>query len=271
MTTLVLTLFTTLGFFLIIAGFRLLGLVAAFTGGVLGWCLGGFLHDSLVTEWPPTLCAATASVIGAAIAALFVRPAVALGFGVAGTIIGLLLGGVLVERGIAPTAPLATSTPALKIDREPLPAASVRAARSGLAQSILTILDDAIPTAEPSARLTTLAGAGSRIATLVKSRWKLVPQATQTFLTAMTGGGAIVGLGIGLLFSRWALAGASSALGSLLLLGCGMPVLESLVPSFRCPESASAWLFLGAATTLAGWAFQMRRVQERTESPTPAS
>lgn len=266
MTTLVLSLFSTLGFFLIVAGVHLLGLVAAFTGGVLGWCLGGFLHDSLVPEWSPTLCAATACVIGAALAALFIRPAVALGFGVAGTLIGLLLGAVLVERGIAPTAPLETATPALTTEREPPPAASLRAARSGLAQSILAIVDDALPTAEPTAQIARLAGAGTRIATLVKSRWSIVPQATQTFLLAMTAGGAIIGLGIGVLFSRWALAGASSALGSLLLLGCGMPVLESLVPQFRCPESAAAWLFLGAATTLAGWAFQMRRVQARKES-----
>lgn len=271
MTTLVLSLFTTLGFFLIVAGVRLMGLVAAFTGGVIGWCLGGFLHDSLVPEWSPTLCAATACVMGAALAALFIRPAVALGFGVTGTIIGLLLGAVLVERGIAPTAPIATETQVLMSDREPPPAASLRAARSGLAQSILAIVDDAIPTAQPTARLTRLAGAGTRIATLVKSRWSLVPAATRTFLMAMVGGGAVVGLGLGLLFSRWALAGASSALGSLLLLGCGMSVLESLVPQFRSPESVAAWLFLGAATTVAGWAFQMRRVQARDEPSKSAS
>lgn len=270
MTTLVLSLFAALGFFLIIAGIRLLGLVAAFTGGVLGWCLGGFLHDSLVPAWSPTLCAATACVIGAATAALFIRPGVAIGFGVVGTIIGLLLGGMLVERGITPTAPLLRETTALMSDREAPPAASVRAARSGLAQAILTIVDDARPTAEPTARFTQLAGAGSRIATLVKSRWRLVPEATQTFLTAMTAGGAIIGLGIGLLFARWALAGASSALGSLLFLGCGMPLLESLVAGFRCPDSAAAWVFLGAATTLSGWAFQMRRIQERAAPATPA-
>ncbi len=271
MTTLVLSLLTLLGFFLITAGVRLLGLVAAFTGGTLGWCLGGFMHDSFVPEWSAALCAASCAVIGAATAALFIRPAVALGFGVVGTILGLLLGGVLVERGIAPTAPLPVASAVSDRASEAPPAASVRAARSGLAQAVLTIIDDARDDGASDARLTRLAGAGGRIGTLIQTRWNLVPQATQTFLVAMTAGSAIIGLGVGLCFARWAIAGASSALGSLLLLGCGLPLLESLVPAFRCPESVAAWLCLGAATTLSGWAFQMRRVQQRSESTTKAS
>lgn len=274
MTTLILALFAALGFFLLIAGVRLIGLIAAFTGGVLGWCLGGFFHDAMVPQWSPALCAATASVACAATAALFVRPAVAIGFGAAGTIIGLLFGGLLVERGIAPTAPLTapvtsgdTVNPAL---HETTPAASVRAARSGLTDSIITILGEVRPQGDTMGSLSHLAGAGGRIGTQVKSRWELVPPATQTFLFATTAGGAIMGFGLGILFSRWALAGAASTLGSLLLLGCGMPLIETILPSFRSPESPAAWFFLGGATTLAGWAFQMRRVQAQQESPPPA-
>lgn len=284
MTMLLLALFASLGLLLLIAGVRLIGLIAALTGGVLGWCLGGVVHDTVVPEWSPALCAATASVAFAAIAALFVRPAVAIGFGVAGTLIGLLFGGLLVERGIAPTAqiPLVPATGVL--DNEATPAASVRSARSGLTAAIVTILGesriastpprsetstDSHATATTSATtdtLSRLAGLGSRTTALIKSRWALVPQATQTFLFATTACGAIMGFALGILFSRWALAGAAATLGSLLLLGCGMPLLEMIVPSFRCPESPAAWLFIGGATTLAGWAFQMRRVQSAKQS-----
>ena len=268
MSTLILALFAALGFFLLIAGVRLIGLIAAFTGGVLGWCLGGFIHDAIIPEWSPALCAATAAVACAALAALFVRPAVAVGFGFAGTIIGLLFGGLLVERGIAPTAPV-TSTSSASTSHEATPAASVRAARSGFTDSVISILGETRAQGDSTENFARLAGAGGRIAALVKSRWELVPSATQTFLFAVTAGGAIMGLGLGIFFGRWALAGAASTLGSLLLLGCGMPLIETIVPSFRCPESPAAWLFLGGATTLAGWAFQMRRVQTKQEAPPP--
>ena len=132
MSTLILALFAALGFFLLIAGVQLVGLIAAFTGGVLGWCIGGFIHDSFVPEWSPAICAATASVGCAALAALFVRPAVAVGFAAAGTIIGLLFAGLLVERGIAPTAPLPSAKSSANVTQEATPSASVRAARSGL-------------------------------------------------------------------------------------------------------------------------------------------
>gem|GEM_PF-721575 len=271
MSLLILSLFTLLGFFLLIAGVRLIALIAAFTGGVIGWCLGGYVHDTLIPEWSAALCAATASVAFAALAALFIRPAVAVGFGIAGTIAGLLFGGLLVERAIAPTAPLpTTSTSAQIASTENQPAASVRAARSGLTESIVSILGETHANADKSDKLTLLAGAGSRVLSQLKDRWSLVPGPTQTFLLAVTAAGAAMGLGLGVLFSRWALAGASAALGSLLFLGCGMPLAETIFANFRCPNSPAAWLFLGGATTLAGWAFQMRRVQTRKEAPQSA-
>lgn len=273
MSTLILALFAALGFFLLIAGVQLVGLIAAFTGGVLGWCLGGFIHDSFVPEWSPAICAATASVGCAALAALFVRPAVAVGFAAAGTIIGLLFAGLLVERGIAPTAPLPSAKSSANATQEPTPSASVRAARSGLTDSILSIIGESRHQSageDPTGSIARLAGAGGRIAAQIKSRWDLVPPATQTFLFAVTAGGAVMGFGLGIFFARWALAGAAATLGSLLFLGCGMPLMETIVPSFHCPESPTAWIFLGGATTLAGWAFQMRRVQAQKEAPSPA-
>ena len=273
MSTLILALFAALGFFLLIAGVQLVGLIAAFTGGVLGWCLGGFIHDSIVPEWSPAICAATASVGCAALAALFVRPAVAVGFAAAGTIIGLLFAGLLVERGIAPTAPLPSAKSSTNATQEVTPSASVRAARSGLTDSILSIVGESRHQSageDTNGSIARLAGAGGRIAAQIKSRWDLVPPATQTFLFAVTAGGAVMGFGLGIFFARWALAGAAATLGSLLFLGCGMPLMETIVPSFHCPDSPTAWIFLGGATTLAGWAFQMRRVQAQKEAPSPA-
>ncbi len=261
MTMIVLALLTGLGFLLLIAGVRLLALVAAFTGGALGWCLGGIVHDNVVPEWSPAICAATASVCCAALAALFVKPAVSVGFAVAGTIIGLLFGGLLIERGIAPTAPLST-TPSVTVG-ESSPAASVRAARSGLTEAVTVILGEVRDSPTGVGRAEQFAGAGGRIVALARTRWAIVPAATRTFLLATTAAGGVMGLVLGLFFSRWATAGAASMLGSILFLGCGLPLTETLIPSVRCPESPAAWLLLGAATTLSGWAFQMRRSEAK--------
>ncbi|MSQ90123.1 MAG: hypothetical protein EXS01_01845 [Phycisphaerales bacterium] len=271
MTTLILALLAALGLCLVIAGVRLTGLVAAFCGGTLGWCLGGLIHANLIPEWSPAICATAASVACAALAALFVRPAVAVGFAVAGSIIGALVGGLLVERGIAPTAAPIDATETQIAPRDGAnPAESVRAARSGLSVSMAAILGETKTGGSTAETLAGLAGTGSRIAELAKSRWALLPQPTQSFLAATTGAGAAIGLGLGALFARWALAGASSALGALLLLGCGVPLAESFFPSAPVPKAMAAWILLGAAITLAGWAFQMRRMQVKAESPSTA-
>ncbi|MSR28016.1 MAG: hypothetical protein EXS03_00360 [Phycisphaerales bacterium] len=263
MTNAVLGLLALLGFFLLIAGVRLIGLVAAFTGGTLGWCLGGILHDTLVPGWSPALCAASAAVAGAALAALFIRPAVAVAFAVAGLSLGLILGGVLIERGIAPTAPIQADGGGPPPAPEH-PSSAVRVARSGLLELARTSLGEAQQAGgSPNA----LAGVGGRAWTAVRTRWQSVPGATRTFLLAMAGGGAVLGFGLGVVFSRWALAGASSAVGALLLVGCGLPLGENLTGAYRCPESMAAWLLLLGAVTLSGWAFQMRRVQVRAEVP----
>lgn len=248
-----------------------MGLVAAFTGGTLGWCIGGVFHATLVPQWSPAMCAATMAVALAAVAALFVRPAVAVGFGLAGTIVGLLLGGLLVERGIAPTAPLAGGESPSAV--EPSPSASLRQARSGLSAAMLDILSDAQASAKQananrSDAISTLAGTGARAYTQLRSRWELMPEATRTFLLAVSAAGAAVGFGLGVVFSRWALAGASSVAGSILVLGCGWPLAESFSPALRCSDSAAAWLLLGSAVALSGWAFQMRRVEKR-DHPQP--
>lgn len=265
--TLVLILLCALGFLLVIAGLRLIGLVAAVSGGILGWCLGGVIHGTLIPEWSPAICATVASVACAALAALFIRPAVAVGFGAAGTIIGALIGGILVERGIAPTAPNADADVSPTSQLDSTPAQAVRAARSGFSESMQTILGQTQGGSTPTETLARLAGAGSRIGAVAKSRWDLVPAPTRTFLLASTAAGAIIGFGVGVVFARWALAGASSALGTLLLLACGIPLMEKHAPTIPLPKSTAAWILVGAALTLAGWAFQMRRVQRESEPP----
>ena len=265
MTSLVLGLLALLGFFLLIAGVRLIGLVAAFTGGAIGWCLGGALHQALVPEWSVAACAATAALAGAALGALFIRPAVAVWFAVIGLGLGLLLGGVMVERGITPTAPVvAPSTGATAAPEQP--ATALKAARSGLIDLFGGTVDELQDAHGNPDRFRAFAGIGGRLVAQLKSRWEVIPSATRTFLTAMTLGGAAIGFGIGIVFSTWAVAGASSALGAILLLGCGLPLGATVTGAYRCPQSIAAWLLLIGAFTLGGWAFQMRRFEARKQA-----
>ena len=269
MTLAILGLLALLGFFLLIAGVRLIGLVAAFTGGAIGWCVGGALHQFLVPEWSIALCAATVAVAGAALGALFIRPAVAICGATVGLGLGLTLGTLMVERGITPTAPVATSESVAPTEVQA--SSALKQARSGLQELFGGTLDAVQDSQGHPDQIRVVAGLGARLLVDLKSRWTTVPGATRTFLLAMAVGGATVGLGIGIIFSRWALAGASSALGAILFLGCGLPLGEELTHAYRTPESPRAWLLLLGALTLAGWAFQMRRVEARKNPPEPAA
>ncbi len=266
MTSVVPTLLTVLGVLLLVAGVRLIGLVAAFTGGTIGWCVAGALQGTLAPDLSPALCAASAAVIGASLGALFVRPAVATGFAVFGVVVGLMLGVALVDRGVTGPTSAGGSQPTTAADSE-RPSQAIEHARIdliGLARRTAQGAQRALGETSP---ISALALVGSQAWGELNQAWRRVPSASRTLLMAMAAGGAALGVGVVIVFSRWALAGASSAIGAALVLGCGLPLGSRLTGAYRPPETVGRWLLLMAVLTLSGWAFQMRRVQTRKEVP----
>jgi hypothetical protein len=270
------------GLLLLLAGGRLLLLMVTLAGGAAGWVAGGALCESLVPEWPPALCAATCAVIGAGLAALFLRPAVALLLALAGTVTGLLVAGALIEGGLLPTgrAPYGASPTAAV---EPSAASGVRDARSSALASIERALSGGTDRAAPSrassrpaeqlpppaggpgtraddSAIVTLARAGMQVWRDLSAAWDSVPPQARTLLAASAGAGGIAGLVLGLLFSTSAMSGVSSLVGAMLLCGAGLPLAERISGgAVRAPESPTGWLLLVTALAVAGWAFQAWR------------
>lgn len=266
MASLVLLVLSIIGLVLILGGGRLLPLVAALTGALLGWMLGGVVQAAVLPDWPPLVGAGLSALAGAALGALFVRMAVALGFGAAGAVLFTLLAGLLVERGVAPTQlPMQTNS-VEAVGTQSDAKQSIRDASRGLSGAVWEIVGDARGQSRAEGTIPALAGAGSRLSALVRDRLGSVPGPTRTFLIAATAAGAAIGLGIGLLFARAAHAAAAAVVGAMLLLGCGMPLLEGWFPTLRAPSHPLGWIFLGAALAVAGWAFQMR---PRSQTKTP--
>jgi hypothetical protein len=265
--TLVLFVLAIIGCVLILCGGRLLPLVAALTGALLGWMVGGMIQAMVLPDWPPLVGAGLSALTGAALGALFVRVAVALGFAATGAVLFTLLAGVLVERGLAPTQ--------LPVEAESVKAAetqsqatdSIRTARRGLSGAVLDIVGDARGQSRAEGAIPALAGAGSRLSTLLRERLEGVPRPSRTFLIAATAAGAVIGFGIGLLFARAANAAAAAVVGAMLVLGCGLPLIESVFPSARAPVHPLGWVFLGAALAVGGWAFQMRPAPQNKNEP----
>lgn len=271
--SLVLLVLAVIGCVLILCGGKLLPLVAALTGALLGWMLGGLVQAAVLPDWPPLVGAGLSALAGAALGALFVRVAVALGFAAAGAVLFTLLAGLLVERGIAPTQLPMQADSVVAVGSQTDATQSIRVARRGLSGAVLEIVGDAHGQSRAEGAMPALAGAGSRLVVLVRERLEGVPAPTRTFLIAATAAGAAIGLGVGLLFARAANAAAAAILGAMLLLGCGMPLLESWLPALRAPAHPLGWIFLGAALAVAGWAFQMRpsplpKVQRQDPHPT---
>jgi hypothetical protein len=101
----------------------------------------------------------------------------------------------------------------------------------------------------------------------LRERLEGVPRPSRTFLIAATAAGAVIGFGIGLLFARAANAAAAAVVGAMLVLGCGLPLIESVFPSARAPVHPLGWVFLGAALAVGGWAFQMRPAPQNKNEP----
>jgi len=256
--SLVLLALAIIGFVLILCGGRLLPLVAALTGALLGWMLGGMVQAAVLPDWPPLVGAGLSALAGAALGALFVRVAVALGFAASGAVLFTLLAGLLVERGVAPTQLPMQADSVEAVGTQADAKQSIRAARHGLSGAVWEIVGDARGQSRAEGTIPALAGAGSRLSVLVRERLAAVPGPTRTFLIAATAAGAAIGLGIGLLFARAANAAAAAVVGAMLLLGCGLPLLEGWFPALRAPSHPLGWVFLGAALAVGGWAFQMR-------------
>lgn len=284
------------GLLLLLCGGRLLLLMATVLGGAAGWIAGGALCESLVPEWSPAICAATCAVLGAGLAALFLTPAIALLLAIAGAVGGLLVAGALIERGMVPTgrAPYGSTRTAAV---EPSAASGVRDARSTALAVIERALSGPVAaaataadagqsgTASPSpsvsaaadadpGSLVTLARAGMQVWRELMAAWASVPPQARTLLAASAGAGGVAGLALGLLFSRWAMSGASAIVGAALVCGAGLPLAERISGgAVRAPESPSGWLLLVGAIAVAGWAFQSWRasaVRAAAAASTPA-
>lgn len=268
-----------IGLLLLLCGGRLLLLMVTVAGGAAGWLAGGAACESLVPEWPPALCAATCAVLGAGLAALFLNPAVAVLLALVGASAGILVAGALIERGIVPTgrAPYG-APPAAAVD--PSAATGVREARSTALAAIERALsnrtDSAVRQSDgaPTDSLVTLARAGTQVWRELSSSWKSVPDQARTLLAASAGAGGVAGLVLAMLFSRWAMAGVSALVGSILLCGAGLPLAERISGgAVRAPESPIGWLLLVGAGAAVGWAFQSwrRRASEAAaRAPAPA-
>lgn len=284
------------GLLLLLCGGRLLLLMVTVMGGAAGWLAGGAVCESLVPEWSPAICAATCAVLGAGLAALFLKPTVAFLLAIAGAVAGLLVAGALIERGMVPTgrAPYG-STRAAAV--EPTAASGVRDARStalsvieralsGRASGAATAADSgqsgaASPSpsgstaanADPGS-LVTLARAGMQVWRELSAAWTSVPPQARTLLAASAGAGGVAGLVLGLLFSRWAMSGVSALVGAALLCGAGLPLAERISGgAVRAPESPTGWLLLVGAIAVAGWAYQSWRrspARDAAAGSTPA-
>ena len=289
------------GLLLLLVGGRLLLLMAAVAGGAAGWLAGGAACESLVPEWPPAICAATCGVLGAGLAALFLRPAIALLLAVVGACAGLLVAGALIERGVVPTGRAPYGSPRTAAV-EPTAASGVRDARSSALAAIERALSSrslnraqgpqAAPAASAGAQspgdevaredgaeprevtgtgaLVTLARAGMQVWRELASAWQSVPPQARTLLAASAGAGGVAGLVLGLLFPGWAMSGASAMVGAMLLCGSGLPLAERLSGgAVRAPESPTGWLLLVGALAVAGWGFQAwRRSAARSAAAT---
>jgi hypothetical protein len=284
-----------IGLLLLLAGGRLLLIMVTLAGGAVGWVAGGALCASLVPEWPPALCAATCAVIGAGLAALFLRPAVAMLLALAGTVTGLLVAGALIEGGMLPTGRAPYGAPRTAAV-EPSAASGVRDARSGALAAIERALSgtpavaaptgpqsNPLPEEQPAptgsavnangSSIVTLARAGMQVWRDLSGAWDSVPPQARTLLAASAGAGGVAGLVLGLLFSTWAMSGVSSLVGAMLLCGAGLPLAERVSGgALRAPDSPTGWLLLVTAIAVTGWAFQAwRRRVARTAMTGSAS
>ena len=270
------------GLLLVLFGGRLLLLMVTVAGGAAGWLAGGAVCESLVPEWSPALCAATCAVLGAGLAALFLKPTIAVIMALAGAVAGLLVAGALIERGMVPTGRAPYGSPR-SAAVEPTAARGVRDARSSALAAIERALsgepsgaateappaqpstasapaDGARPPAADSGSLVTLARAGVQAWRELGAAWESVPPQARTLLAASAGAGAAAGLVLGILFSRWATTGVSALVGAGLLCGAGLPLAERMSGgAVRAPESPTGWLLLVAAIAVSGWAFQAWR------------
>lgn len=267
------------GLLLVLFGGRLLLLMVTLAGGAAGWLAGGALCSSLVPEWPPALCAATCAVFGAGLAALFLKPTIAILLAVAGAAAGLLVAGALIERGMVPTGRAPYGSPRAAAV-EPSAASGVRDARSTALAAIERALSTSSARAAPAApaapagatspaapggasagtdsgALITLARAGMQVWRELAHAWESVPPQARTLLAASAGAGGVAGLVMGLLFSRWAISGVAALIGAMMLCGAGLPLAERISGgAVRAPESPTGWLLLVVALAVAGWAFQ---------------
>ena len=267
------------GLMLLLFGGRLLLLMVTLAGGAAGWVAGGALCESLVPEWPPAMCAATGAVLGAGLAALFLKPTIAILLGATGAVAGLLVAGALIERGVVPTGRAPYGSPRAAAV-EPTAASGVRDARSTALAAIERALSGqaraSAPAADgtPSSRapasppgsapagasggaLVTLARAGMQVWRDLAAAWDAVPPQARTLLSASAGAGGVAGLVLGLLFSRWVMSGVAALVGALMLCGAGLPLAERMSGgAVRAPESPTGWLVLASALAVAGWAFQ---------------
>lgn len=267
------------GLLLLLFGGRLLLLMVTLAGGAAGWLAGGAMCESLAPEWSPAICAATCAVLGAGLAALFLKPTIAMLLGVAGATAGLLVAGALIERGMVPTGRAPYGSPRAAAV-EPSAASGVRDARStalaaieralspksaGPAPAAVEARDGAAspsgpgeaPVGTDTGALVTLASAGMQVWRELAQAWDSVPPQARTLLAASAGAGGVAGLVLGLLFSRWAMSGVSALIGAMMLCGAGLPLAERVSGgAVRAPESPTGWLLLAGALAVAGWAFQ---------------
>lgn len=270
------------GLLLLLFGGRLLLLMVTLAGGAAGWLAGGAVCESLVPEWSPAICAATCAVLGAGLAALFLKPTIAILLGAAGATAGLLVAGALIERGMVPTGRAPYGSPRTAAV-EPSAASGVRDAHSTALAAIERALSPKPARSAPSAvaapagaasppapggasadtdggALITLARAGMQTWRELSAAWDSVPPQARTLLAASAGAGGVAGLVLGLLFSTSAMNGVSSVVGAMLLSGAGLPLAEQISGgAVRAPESSTGWLLLVGALAVAGWAFQSFR------------
>lgn len=243
------------GVLLLVAGQRLLPLISAACGALAGWALARSLSMTFVPEWSLLAAGLVGATGGALVGAAALRLMLAAIVGTGGALIFAVGALILVESGFVP-----------------LSAPGAESALDGNTES--TVVD--LPSQSRALRLAGASWARRSVSSGVSAQttwteattaWDATEPTLHTYLLACTVAGGGICLAAALIFHRQACAAFSAALGAIITLGAGLPLLQTLSGgALPLPQRVAAWLLLGIALACGGWAIQSvshHRVQAR--------